>query len=287
MANTSRRWVLALTLVMVIAPATGPLVAAQERQDGTEPPERQDGTEPPGVSDGELDSTSSLLRAHTSALLADGFSANGSANVTVYRRGVLVDVERTADRSVVVDGTEYRQSQQTVAEATVGSANRRTQIWGNDSVEARRTVENGQTSYETREGKPDASLSAAFLMRPYLRSANYAVTDSGNASGSSSSDDAIGGGMRYTLTATELENATRIENSLPDGASDPRDFSATVVVDEDGRIHEFDASLDYTIRGSDRTHTISFALQKLGVSSVSSPSWVDEALSEAGTVTET
>ncbi|QLG26778.1 hypothetical protein HUG10_04120 [Halorarum halophilum] len=278
MANTPRRWVLALALVMVTAPAAGPLVAAQEGEDRSEPP---------GVTDGELDSSTSLLRAHTSALLADGFSANGSANVTVYRRGVLVDVHRTANRSVVVDGAEYRQSQQTDAKATVGSATRGTEFWGNDSVEARQRVENGRTSYETGEGKSNGSLSAAFLMRPYLRSATYTVTDTGTANGSSSSGEPIGGEMRYTLTATELENATHIETQLPNGASDPRNFSATVVVDEDGRIHEFDATLDYTIKGSDRTHTISFDLQELGVSSVSRPSWVGEALGETGTTTGT
>ena len=278
MANTTRHWVLALTLAMVVAPATGPLVAAQ---DGGE------GTEPPGVSDGELDSTSTLLRAHTSALLADGFSANGSADVTVYRRGVLVDVQRTANRSVAVDGTEYRQSQRTDARAAVGSMTRRTEFWGNDSLEVRQRVENGETSYEVGEGKSNGSLSAAFLLRPYLRSADYAVTDSENVGESSSSGGPGGGEMRYTLEASELANATHIENELPDGASDPRNFSATVVVDEDGRIHEFDASLDYTIQGSDRTHTISFDLQELGVSSVTRPTWIDEALSEAGTATGT
>lgn len=277
MANAPRRWVLALTLAMAIAPATGPPIAAQQ----------QDGTGPPGVTDGELDSPTSLLRAHTSALLEDGFSANGSANVTIYRRGVLVDVERTANRTVMVGGTEYRQSQQTVAQAAVGSMTRQTEFWGNDSVETRRTVENGRTSYDVQDEKSNGSLSAALLMRPYLRSANYTVTGTENVSDNPSSGDSVGGGMRYTLTATELENATRIENRLPDGASDPRNFSATVVVDEDGRIHEFDASLDYTIRNSDRTHTISFDLQELGVSSVSRPPWVDEALSEAGTETGT
>ncbi|WP_449405249.1 DUF7537 family lipoprotein [Halorarum salinum] len=274
MARASRRWVLALAIAMAVAPATGSLTAAQGQGDGTEPP---------GVVDGELDSPSSLLRAHTSALLADGFSANGAVDVTIRRQGVPVDVERTADRTVSVDAASYRQSQRTVAQAPVGSTTREEEFWGNDSVEGRRTVENDRTSYDVRKGKTDGRLSAAALMRPYLRSATYVVSDAGYAGVGRYSGGPVGGERRYTLTATGPGDTTRLVNALPDGASDPRNFEATVVVDEDGRVHEFDASVDYTISGVDRTHTLSFDLRELDVSSVGRPSWVDEALSGAET----
>ena len=278
----SVNWILTLSLVLVVASVSGSLAAGQEQTNVTEPP---------GVADGELESPSSLLQAHTALLVEDGFSANGTANVTIVRQSVLLDVERTANRTVQANATEYRQSQRSVARAAVASATRVEKFWGNESVEIERQVENGETTYNVAEPKSDNRLSGTTLLRPYLRSANYSVTSTSSTSDertvTGTSVKSIGGERRYTLTATEVHNQTRIENRLPGGATNASNFSATAIVDEDGRIHEFDATVDYTIQGTERTHTITFDLQELGVFNVSRPTWVDEIPSETDIVTGT
>lgn len=276
MANTALAWVLALTVALVATPATGSLIGGGP-----------DGTSPPGVTDGELASASSLLDAHTSLLVAEGFAANGSGDGTVVRRGVLVDVERTANRTVAADATAYRQSWTTEASAAVGSVTRQSEFWGNETVETRRTVENGRTSYRTGDAKSDASLSGARIIRPYLRAGNFTVTSIGaetveNSFAVTPTETPVGG-THYALAATSLANETRLLRTLPDEASDPRNFSADAEVDEEGRIHAFEASVEYTIRGQDRTHTFTYTLRALGDITVSRPPWVAEALTGTAT----
>ena len=275
MEQTTDRLVVVVAVASVVAAATGPIVAARAQENLSEPP---------GVTDGNLTSPSTLLAAHTSALTAVGFTTDGGANVTIVRRGVLVDVQRSANRTVVADATEYRQTQWTVADAAVASIVRNRTLWGNESVEAFRTDPDGRTTYAVRRPKSPDELTSAARLRPYLLAANYTVTDVGDVGGASAPAGVVGGDVRYTLSATSLANATRMNDQLPDGSSDPRNFSAELVVDEDGRVHGFDASVTYTILGSDRTHTISFALRGLAVSAVARPPWVADALATADAV---
>lgn len=275
MQNGTVRWTAALTVALVLAPVTGSLVAGQERA----------GSGPPGVVDGTLASPSALLEAHTASLLAAGFSASGTANVTVVRRGVLVDVKRSVDRTVATDAAEYRQFRRSVARAAVASVTRNETFWGNDSVEVRRRVENGETTYSARRDRSNASLAATTVLAPFLRSADYAVTDAAAVGSDLTTAETVtevtASERRYVLTANELANATRMRDGLPAGATDPRNLDATVVVDGEGRVREFDASVDYAIRGTNRTQTVSFDLRRLGVGDVSRPAWVDDALANA------
>ncbi len=276
MGRTSVGFAVLVTVVAVLAPATGALAPATEALAAAQ--QHGNATEPPGVSGGELDSPPSLLAAHTSALAAEGFTTRGGANVTVVRRGILLDVERSANRTVAADAAAFRQRQRTRADATVATISRNRSYWGNGSVELRRTSTNGEPSYDAVPPRPRNNLSSAVRLRPYLRAANYTVTDVEDLGDAAGATGVIGGDVRYTLTAASLANATLMNRQLPDGSADPRNYSATLVVDGEGRIHAFDASVDYTILGSERTHTISFTLQGLEVPTVSRPPWVADAL---------
>lgn len=290
MRNERVRWIVALTIVLAIAPVTGTLTVDAERSNEFVAGEGQaNQPAPPGVTDGTLESPPELLDAHTSLLVEAGFAANGTTNVTVIRQSVLVDVQRTANRTVSANATTYRQTQRSVARAPIGTVVREEDFWGNESAEIQRRVEGQETSYNVTEPKPRPRLAARTVLGPYLRSANFTVTDTANASERLATvradGEPIGGERRYRLRATNLTNTTRIENRLPNGATNARNFSATAVLDEDGRVHEFEARLEYTIMEDDRTHTVTFALQELGVETVARPTWVDERRGDTGNET--
>lgn len=309
----------ALALVLVVGPAGGATTVGQPApENGTAAGANQtapgaNGTGPPGVADGRLVDEKRLLDAHTSHLIGAGFAANGSASLAVLKRGVLVDVTRTQNRTVTANASDYRQSATDVGRTGFGRVTRVQDTWGNRTVEVTRTVTRGETSYSTGQPRGEQRLAGARLMGHYLQASNFSVTDTRTASDSMTATDGRSGndtrtanecrtptgtpatndtarGERqqlYVLRSTGRANRTQLRSVLPPKASNPRNLTATVVVDEAGRIRSFRARVDYTIHGEQRTQRVAFTLQSLGVTGVQQPPWVDEALSPRGNATRT
>lgn len=265
----------ALALVLTAGPATGAVAVGQHADARGEPwPTRP---APPGVDDGQLVDETALLDAHNGQLRHLGFAANGSGELSLVVQGQLVDATRDQKRAVAAGGGEYRQSSRDVGQTWFGPATRDRATWGNETLEVRRTVERGETSYERGRPTGERWLTGARLMGPYLRAGDFRVV----------ATNWVDGQRRYVLRSVGVENRSRLERVLPRGGSDPGNFTATAVVDEAGRVHSFEASVDYTIRGERRTQRVSFALQSLGRDDVERPPWVDEGLARTGASTAT
>lgn len=256
----------AFALLLAVGPATGAVAVCQHTQErGVQRPEKP---VPPGVEDGRLVGEQRLLDAHNRLLLDAGFEANGSGEGAVIRRGQLVDATRTQDRTVESGGTEYRKSSRDVGQTFFGPVTRNRATWGNESIEVRRTVERGDTTYERGRPTGERWLTGARMMGPYLRAGNFTVV----------ARTSVDGQRRYVLRSTSVENRTELARVLPQGGSNPRNYTATAVVDEAGRVHSFEATVDYTIRGERRTQHVTFELQSLGVDDVRRPPWVEDGI---------
>lgn len=289
MAKHSRLPAIALALLLVAGPIGGVATAGQPAQeDGAAGANRtaqaQNATAPPGVDGGRLVNETALLDAHADRLTGAGFAANGSAALAVVRRGVLVDVTRTENRTVAANASEYRRSSTDVARTGFVRITRERDTWGNRTVEVTRTVRSGDTAFSTEKPDGDRRLSGARRLGDYLRAGEFTVTDTRTANGSLVPNET---GPRadqrlFVLQSTGRANATLLQRVLPRGASNPGNFTATAVVDEAGRVRSFRARVDYTLQGERRTKRVSFTLQSLGVRDVRRPPWVDEALARSG-----
>lgn len=256
----------AFALLLAVGPATGAVAVCQQTTErGVQRPEKP---VPPGVENGRLVGEQRLLDAHNRQLLDEGFTANGTGEGAVIRRGQLVNATRTQNRTVASGGTEYRKASHDVGQTWLGSVTRDRATWGNQSVEVRRTVEQGDTTYERGRPTGERWLTGARMMGPYFRAGNFTVVER----------TWVDGQRRYVLQSTGVENRSELASALPKGGSNPRNLNATAVVDEAGRVHSFEASVDYTIRGKQRTQHLTFGLQSLGVDDVRRPPWVDEGI---------
>lgn len=216
---------------------------------------------PPGVSaEGEtLENASALLEAHTAALVETGFRYELRTNATVVQRGEMRQVRRQQVARVAPGVSQYNYT-------TVNPASR-FDVWGNQSVQAAKVQFGDRVQYRRGEPASGTALTGQNVFDRYLSSGEWTVTNVTEREGST------------TLVALTSNTAPTEAGAVPQNATDVRDYEAQIVVDEDGRIYQFEASGTYTIDGEAGSFHIRYVLRSLEDPGVTRPEWVPEALS--------
>lgn len=216
---------------------------------------------PPGVSaaDETLTNSTALLDAHTAALVETGFRYELRTNATIVdQQGETRQVRRQQVTQVAPGATEY-------AYTTINPGSR-FDVWGNESVQATKFQFGDQVRYRSGDPASAASLAGQSVFARYLSSGEWTVTNVTEREGST------------TLVALTSTSPPAESGAAPRNATDVRDYEATVVVDEDGRIYRFVAEGTYTIDGNDGTFRIVYVLRSLEDPGVSRPDWLPKAL---------
>lgn len=216
---------------------------------------------PPGVSaaDETLSDSTALLDAHTAALVETGFRYELRTNATVVdQQGETRQVRRQQVTQVAPGVTAY-------AYTTVNPGSR-FDVWGNESVQATKFQFGDQVRYRSGDPAAAASLTGQNVFARYLSSGEWTVTNV---------TERENGPTLLTLTSN---TAPTDAGAVPRNATDVRDYEATVVVDEDGRIYQFEAEGAYTIDGDEGSFRIVYVLRSLEDPGVSRPDWLSKAL---------
>lgn len=223
---------------------------------------------PPGVSEEGVENASVLTTAHTQTLAQTGFVVASQGKATVVRRGTLVEAETGMKATVEANRTAYRATRST--EASYFSRQR--DAWFN--VEESRSqaffrrIENpGETAHGKRDPHPIGTLAGKGVLRSHFQGGNFTVANVESANETT----------RVTLTANSVENETALLKTLPDGAERVTSYEGEAVVDEQGRIHSFTATVEYVIQGERKTYEIAYEIRQIGDVSVQRPDWVDKA----------
>lgn len=216
---------------------------------------------PPGVSaeTGTLQNSTALLDAHTAALVDTGFRYELRTNATVAQQGETRQVRRQQVTAVAPGVEQY-----TYTTVNPGS---RFDVWGNRTVQAAKFQFGDQVQYRTGSPAGAAALTGQNVFGRYLASGEWTVTNVTEREGST------------TLVTLTSETPPSEPGAVPRNATDVRDYEATVVVDEDGRIYQFDASGTYTIEGDEGSFRLAYALRSLEDPGVSRPDWLSKAFS--------
>lgn len=215
----------------------------------------------PGVEDGRVANETDLLVAHQKTIVNAGFETNVQVNATGERRTrngtETVAVERTQRTTVTRGATGY-----TIRLVNAGSGAQFDE-WANRTVRATRLQAGGQTQYRAgAPRRPNQLVGTAFL-RPYVDD-NMTVE----------SREETDGGTLVTFTSTTPPIG---QSAFPANATDVRDYEATLVVDEEGRIHSLEVTAAYTISGEEAELRVVYDLERVGVESVERPDWVENA----------
>ena len=216
---------------------------------------------PPGVSAerGTLENASALLDAHTGTLAESGFRFELATNATVVQQGETRQVRRrqVTQGAPGVDQYNY----------TTFNPASRIDVWGNRSVQAAKFRLGDQVRYQRGEPASATTLTGQNLFRRYLTSGEWAVTNVTEREGST------------TLVTLTSSTPPTDAGAVPRNATDVRDYEGRIVVDEDGRIYEFEASGAYTIDGDEGSFHVRYVLRSLSDPGVTKPGWVSDALS--------
>lgn len=218
---------------------------------------------PPGLSaeESRVTNATALTAAHANALVEFGFETDVRTNATVHQQGRVREVERRQQTVVEPDRAQYVYR--------VTNPGSRIDGWGNRSVRAIRAEADGQVSYRVRNDSATArQLSGvATILGPCLddQFAVENVTRDGDE------------------TRIELRSETVPEQRcvLPQNATDVSDYEARAVVDQDGRVHRFVVTADYTLHGEDGDLRVTFTLVRAQVESFDRPEWVETALRDS------
>ncbi|MFQ3320076.1 MAG: hypothetical protein ACI8UR_002393 [Natronomonas sp.] len=216
------------------------------------------GDSPPGVEDGALNNSSALVDAHSSALTESGYTHEVRLNQSQLINGNLANITRKQRTNVTAGAGEYR-----FQLINGGDANSRFVIWGNETVEYQRIeISGGDPQYRQSEPTPPRALSGVAIFEPQL-TAPFEVVDRSEVDGT-------------TLVTLEATGQPTSEKAFPSDAESIRNYEARLVVDTQGRIHEFTASADYDLNGESTSYDLSYAVTSFESPDVQRPSWVDE-----------
>lgn len=258
----------ALALLLVLAgcnlpPNSGPA--------GPSPTPALDEVErPPGVNNGRLADGKALLKAHNRTVIEEGFESDFRVNGTTTFSGSVVELRRRQQTVVESGAVEYQ-----YYTANGGEAPRaRFDYWGNRTTVAIRAQSANTTQYDTGE-PPSPQVLSNVQTLAYMMAINFSVT----------SVDRTNGTVLFTLRGEKDElDAGQFPWSkfFPKNATNATNYRAALVVDREGRIHEFVATADYTIDGEPGSMEIRYQLLRAGGIEVDRPDWVSEALRSDG-----
>lgn len=223
---------------------------------------------PPGVSEEGVQNASVLTTAHTQTLAQTGFVAASQGKATVVRRGTLVEARTGMKATVEANRTAYRATRST--EASYFSRQR--DAWFNveesrSQAFFRRIESPGETTHGKRDPHSIETLAGKGVLRSHFQGGNFTVANVESANETT----------RVTLTANSVENETALLKTLPDGAERVTSYEGEAVVDGQGRIHSFTATVEYVIQGQKETYEVTYEIRQIGDVSVQRPDWVDKA----------
>lgn len=210
---------------------------------------------PPGVEDGELADSTALLEAHETTLTESGYEHDIVINVTETVDDQPIQLERRQRVSVTAGGSQYLA--QEIVDGAIAS---RTVTWGNDTVAYRSIESGGSRRVSEVDPFPASDLSGASLLESYL-SAPFEVVETTERDGRE----------LFVLEGTDRPTESGL---FPADAANISDYEARLVVDADGRIHEFTAGAEYDIGGETAAYEFSYELTELSDPGVERPSWV-------------
>lgn len=274
MAATPRpggvRRLLALTLALLVVlsgcSALDPGGTDGPGSDGTITPTPAPASSVPGIEDGELTDGSALVDAHVAALSTTGFETDQEANGTQEVRGEVMPTAQRVRTISEPDGTEY---QYRIHNREAGS---QFDYWGNGSHQVVRVQFGGEVrTVRVLNRSANVSLLArANLLETYLGASTFTVADR----------EVRNGTTFVTLTANSTDEPGAV---APTNATDVHNYSATVLVDEAGRVHSLDVTADYTHGDAEHSLSVEYRLVRVGVDDdVTQPDWAREKLQGGG-----
>lgn len=259
-----------LLVLAVVAMAGLPLDG--DGGDATAPPESMSNDTadpPPGINETGVVDDAALLAAHRQALVESGFAYRYDHNVTQFvpygdtippRAMIRVtgEVRATADLATV----EQRTDREFPTDEEIVS-------WTNGTAGVRRVVANG-TTYESYTDTPIPRVTHHYLIPNLVSVGRWNLTEVRGT----------GSETRFLLRAN---SAKRVRTEREDKVTN---FTARMVVDPEGRIHYFEASVTHndttthpergTIGRVRKRHFV-YELTAVGNVSVPPPEWIDEA----------
>ncbi len=253
-----RKSLAAVALALLLATA-GCSAIGDGGGDTSIPPEER----PPGVAEnGTLINKAALLDAHTEQVIASGGIWDIRTNATVYQQNQYRQVARQQRTFVESDATEYGYALENPATSF--------QAWGNTSVEVVQATLGEQTRYRVSEPSSPSNLAGRPVLARQIHEGALEVTDV-NRSGD------------LTLVTLETTEPPTGQGAFPRNATDVRDYEARLVVDSEGRIHVFEASATYTLRGEEGNSFFRYELIQTSSPAVQRPDWVPEVLEQSDT----
>lgn len=263
----------------------------------TTPAETPNGTTvlPPGTSESGIDNATRLLETHQNRLANETYSVrlnvDDVSEVTDENESFLrFDVDRISE-------TAEKGSNETLVtfvyeNATAEGSNSSQTYWMTDEALAFKDVDDETTmySYEPSTGRFARLIDNAiakgwaepsFAVRPYLLGIDY------EHAGTVTRD----GRTLHRFTSAELNASAVEEHDLSEFPSSVESVDSTVLVDEQGIIRSFNASVIRTRGNESVTSEVTYAVPELGNVTPATPTWVttelphlDASMSEDGTV---
>lgn len=217
---------------------------------------------PPGTSEEGIENATVLLNAHTNTLVRTGFVVSSSANATVRETGMLIDGTTRGGARVAANGTAYRAYRVDAA----GPFQRRSEGWYGGTIERhRRVTEVGRVHESDRERRSAGELAGRPLLAPHLEAGEFEVT----------AVERSDTGTLLTFAANGFDDESTLSKGLPEGTAAVRSYDATAVVDSEGRIRSFTATVEYTIGDRNATHHLEYRIERIDDVDVDRPEWVD------------
>ncbi|WP_158055335.1 DUF7537 family lipoprotein [Halorussus halophilus] len=239
---------------------------------------------------GEINPTTTAQESDASQMaLPAGVTANGlenaSALVTAHNRSLADRSYRFAFES---NSSEYSSRIRAARglDATLlvaNSANTTTRSWTQGSRTSMVQTADGERGYRLVQGEYEsalgfdtyADLTRAVLVT-YLRVGEYETTDVVTRDGT----------KLVELTATGI-NRSAVDQLAGEESNVSVDaFEARVLVDSDGVVHEFEATVTETVDAESRTNEVGYDLSDLGSASVERPDWASSIPQLNATITE-
>jgi hypothetical protein len=223
--------------------------------------------DPPGIENGQLTDLHTLLNAHEAALLETGFETDLRANATNSFQGEVYESRQRQQTIVEPDAREYRFRTTSLSDGFVANN------WGNESTTVIRARIGNTTRYQIESGTADRLLTTRPVLENYLNATEMAVAGTGET----------GNGRQVVrLESQGTPDVDELERGVvPQNATDLRNWTVTAVVDGEGRVLQFRATAEYTLREQDGRLDIQFDVLRLDQPSVKRPEWVAEALERA------
>jgi len=226
-----------------------------------------EGVDVPGVKDGRLADPAALGAAHQRAVGNDSFESRLRSNHTQRvptSQNSTATVETTiTQRVVAAAGTRpyrYRRSDRATGVTF--------QAWGNDSTQAVRGIQDGSVvSRQLSRPQSPSTITSAKTLAEYLSMGEFRVADRTTRDGE-----------QFVVLRAEGLSVENRSGLFVSGSRNVSNFSATAVVDGEGRIQSLSLSADYTIDGEPATIDLTYELLRIGGVDFERPDWAAEIL---------